>query len=401
MCQNLHLVTTKRSHNRRVKRILLTGGTGFIGQFLAIKLLKEGHFLIFLAREKEGVTAEERISSALAFVDIDVYINYRHMYEVVEKIPENIKVDEIYHVAGSTSFAETEREEIFRVNLLWTKNILWIARRAHSSAVHYISTSYVCNSTQSIVYEIPADCYATFQNPYAESKCLAEKSVLKFGEENPICKVFIYRPSIVVGRSWDGLISNFRGFYHYMEPFFRLGNAIIRKNGLKDEIIDLPIWVPGNPKADINIITIDYMIDIMMMIRQKNIPGIYHLTNDSPPTYGWLLEESLRVLNISGPSPLQDPAETSRNLRRFEKGIARGVEKYIAFVTAETRFDVSRVRHVLGSDYYNHPRITSEVVQTLLRFAIQCEFKKEKAFSLTTNIVPGNHFFTAPAVLVA
>ncbi|MHA1660369.1 MAG: SDR family oxidoreductase [Promethearchaeota archaeon] len=372
--------------SQNAKRIFFTGVTGFLGQFLAIELLKEGHFLIFLARGKKGLTAEERVSSALAFADIDTYISCQHMYMVVEKISKDIKAEEIYHVMGATSFAESEREAVFYANLHVTEEILELTKKIRPSAVHYISTAYICDPFEPIAYEIPRIFFKTYKNPYAQSKYFAEKSVLMFGKRSSSCKIFIYRPSIIVGRSWDGLTSNFFGYYRYMKAFFSIANVINRKNA-KGKKIKLPIWVPGNPEADINIVTIDYVVDTMIKIRQKNISGIYHLTNDSPPTYGWLLEEGLKVLNILGPSPLRDSMKTPSNLRRLESKIEKGVNGYIPFVTNDVIFDKSWIRYVLGSDYQSHQPITSKTVRTLLEFAINCRFRKEEEIIQSQYIV--------------
>jgi len=176
-----------------------------------------------------------------------------------------------------------------------------------------------------------------------------------------------------------------------MNTFWCLGGR--KRNGSNSEIIEIPIWVPGNPDAEINIVTIDYVIDLMMMIRKKNAPGIYHLTNPNPPTYGWLLEESLKVLNISGPSPLIDPNRASGKLKSLLSRIAKGVEGYTDFVTDDTHFDTSRIRGVLGPDYYNHPKTNPELVRTLLKFAISCEFSKEKALELVMNIISKKRYF--------
>ena len=48
-------------------KIFLTGGTGFIGSFLAVELLKRGYFLIFLGRSTNKLSASDRIRQILAW----------------------------------------------------------------------------------------------------------------------------------------------------------------------------------------------------------------------------------------------------------------------------------------------------------------------------------------------
>ncbi len=366
-------------------KIFLTGVTGFLGQFLAISLLRSGHHLIFLARDKDGLTAEERVRESLLLADMEA-LNFQNRWSVVEgdfdNLPEIVNAEEGYFVAGMTSFDKRHKRQIVNVNFEGTKKLLALAKRSGFKAVHYVSTVYIHQPGDSTVYEVP-QTGKIFDNPYALSKRMAEWEVLGFSKRNPGCKVFIYRPSIVVGRRADGFTINFDGFLRYMYAYFRIGNSIAKRNAYSKDI-HLPICVPGDPCAEINLVHIDYVVKLMSLIRTVGISGIYHLTNDCAPLYGALLEWSLKSLRIFGPSPWRNPGETKGDLFRIQKAIEKGVEEYMPFITSKTKFDKRNVKEVLGGKYIPHPPITRDTVATLMEFAIRCEFQKKKVSSVVT-----------------
>ena len=366
-----------------MKNVLFIGVTGFLGQFWAMELLKNGYYLIFLARTKNGQTAEERVHLSLSFIDQQTSLDYRHMYSVVEgglfDFPDMGKnIDIICNAAGATSFAEKDRDETTHVNLDGTVSMLEFADKYGPSEIHYTSTAYVNDPACPVAREDSLDCTRTYRNPYAESKCLAEQYVRTWAENNEQCKVFIYRPSIIVGDSKTGLTTNFFGYYRYMRSFSILKRAIMKKDDSSESIF-IPIHVPGAYGATINIVSIDYVVGTIMKLHAAGVPGVYHITNSDPPKYEWLLKKSLEVLGITGPSSLRSPNETDLKFLRVQSKLRDGVLDYVPFVTDDIVFSQENVKEVLGLSFSNHSVVNKMMVETLLKFAVSCDFKKEKA----------------------
>src|SRR3989338_9842685 len=48
---------------------IITGGTGFLGGFLAVELLRRGAVLVFLARSKNSISAYDRVAANLRTVE--------------------------------------------------------------------------------------------------------------------------------------------------------------------------------------------------------------------------------------------------------------------------------------------------------------------------------------------
>lgn len=371
-----------------MKNIFFTGATGFLGRFIASRLLKEGNKLIFLARGKDGISAEERVAQALRFVDPG---ERKGLYTIVEGDVSKKKldlcsgyseliasgIDEVWHAAGSISFSERERDKIISTNTLSTEKILEFIEAVKPKKFHHISTAYVNDKGNALENEL--DCDRRFNNPYEESKCKAEQAVRKWSNKNKGTKVFIYRPSIVVGDSETGKISNFSGYYRYMRTYHVIKKGALNngsKNGIEktNGIVILPISVPGTPDATINIITVDYAVDIIMKLCDKDIGGTYHITNQHPPTYSYLLKESLKALGISGPSA-NGGRTTAVHLKKIEDHIRNGLKDYLPYISKAIVFSQANTEKVLGKDFSKHKEITPELVKTLLNYAISCDFK--------------------------
>ncbi len=368
-------------------RIFLTGGTGFLGQFLAIELLKRGCQLVFLARGRNGLTAEERISRALSLVDFGVFSEKRGNYRVVEGDLNNLLdkiagIDAIFHCAGDVRFQKKFASKIMETNLEGTRRMLAFASKNGISEFHYVSTAFARDfQTNGTVREDDLRL-SDFVNPYTESKSLAERKVKKWGQK-PGRKISVYAPSIVVGRSTDGLTTAMDGgFYRFIKTFSQIksGTAVLRGRNL-DHVLHLPVHVPGVIGATINIATIDYVATLMADLFFAGVPGVYGIINANAPEYDELLRMSLNVIGISGPSVRRNPKDTKKkSLRILQMGIKRGTRDYLPFVSYAPQFSQENCRRVLGDAFREHPPITQELVNTLLRFALRCEFSKEKVY---------------------
>jgi nucleoside-diphosphate-sugar epimerase len=361
-------------------KIFLTGVTGFIGQFLAIELLKGGHEFVFLARSKDGVSARDRVIDALALVDAGVVMMCQRQFCVVEgeldDLPERIDVDVIFHVAGDTSFAEKEREKIMATNLQGTQAVLELANRNSIDTIHYVSSAYAHDfMTNGIVYEDNICGDGGFVNPYAESKCIGETTVREWGNIAGN-RAFIYAPSIVVGHSETGVITSFTGYYRFMQAFARLKKILSRKG----TDFHVPIAVPGVVGATINIVTIDYVVTMISKLFASDVPGVYHITNSNAPDFDQLLSWGLEYLGITGPSVANNPADTPLIQRPLQKLVARGLADYQPFISYNPHFSQKNVEHVLSKEYFAHPVIDATQVAILLKFAISCNFDRDNVF---------------------
>lgn len=164
---------------------LVTGGTGFIGTFLAKKLLKLGWKVnIIDIRSTQDMFIKKRCN---IFINDVNKINYKH------KCFKNVSV--IFHFAAIPSISRKNKKNFIKNNFEATKNLIKCAKKLNIKKFIY--------SSSSTVYGIPKKFPLTEKDAgnvigfYGYSKFLAEKLLLKSSSKNFI--VSILRPRVVIG----------------------------------------------------------------------------------------------------------------------------------------------------------------------------------------------------------
>ncbi len=199
------------------RRVLITGGAGFIGANLADRLAGEGcEVVVFDALVRPGVERnlswlEARHPRRVRFVHADVRDR-----TAVEAAAAD--VDAVFHLAAQvavTTSLDAPRDD-FEANLLGTLNVLEAARRAGRSApVIFASTNKVYGDLGDIALELVDDAYAPvdaavraagvgedrpldFHTPYGCSKGGADQYVLDYARsfDLPTC---VLRMSCIYG----------------------------------------------------------------------------------------------------------------------------------------------------------------------------------------------------------
>jgi thioester reductase-like protein len=238
-----HLADERRS---KAGRILLTGGTGFLGSHVLAELLTRGYAVIALARPDGQLSAWERVRRLLDWFGLDGDIRSR--LEVIEGSIDRPglglnpreysslldRVSEILHCASETSFSERKKADLERANIQGIENVLDFAVNGRCSFFHYVSTAYVAGRKAGVCQEKLVENKA-FTNVYEETKCRAEwMASERCGSEG--IRLSIYRPSIVYGDSKTGRSTRFNAVYHPVKTLLYLKNlyeADIRERGGK------------------------------------------------------------------------------------------------------------------------------------------------------------------------
>jgi nucleoside-diphosphate-sugar epimerase len=181
------------------KRILVTGSTGFIGNFLVSRLLKSGANVTGISLEHSKIVDN----------------NYEHKRRSIEDIITLQKYDFIFHLAGiGYSPIPISEKEMMKANLDCTRSILKSIYNPEKTIFVFASSSSVYGNTQKIVSEefsIPNP-----QSSYAKSKLSAEIEINKFAEHNnmrAVCaRIFnVYGPgekNSIVSKIIDAIINN-------------------------------------------------------------------------------------------------------------------------------------------------------------------------------------------------
>lgn len=169
---------------------LVTGGTGFVGAWIARTLLDEGHNVRILRRNS---------SSLDAIVDLSV----EHFVGDLDDIPSLEAamqgVDWVFHVAAIAAYWRNDKDAIYRVNVDGTRNVFEVARKSNVERVIFTSSAAAVGWRED---KFPSDEDTYFNldpklSPYAHSKFLAEVEAYRAIERG--LDIVILNPSVVIG----------------------------------------------------------------------------------------------------------------------------------------------------------------------------------------------------------
>lgn len=154
-----------------MKRIVVTGGEGFIGKRLIEKLKKLGFDVIVLSRQQGDIAKPD------------------YFREVQDS-------DIVIHLASRTFLPDSWNDSsgFISTNVLGTSNVLEYCHRSHAKLI-YIS-AYVYGPPESL--PVTESSSLNPNNPYALSKVMAE-NLCKFSNEFRNTDVLIIRPFNVYG----------------------------------------------------------------------------------------------------------------------------------------------------------------------------------------------------------
>jgi len=194
----------------RNKKILITGGAGFIGSHLAEKLYKENEIVIFdnLHRNSLKYIPELKRLKNIKLIKGDVI---RSDDLVVAMKGCNI-VLHLASIAGVSSHYENPYRTL-ETNLIGTHNILTVSKFCKIEKLVYFSTSEVYGDC---AYDADEECgfnagsINDFRWSYSISKLASESLVLRYAELNDF-KAYVVRPFNIYGprQLGEGAIGNF------------------------------------------------------------------------------------------------------------------------------------------------------------------------------------------------
>ena len=195
-------------------RVLITGGTGFIGSNLALKCLKNGDIVRVLGQENNPAEAENRkmIEEKGAEVLLTSVTDREKVFSLLQGI------DLVYHLAAAQHEANVPDQVFWDVNVTGTKNIL-------EASIHAGVKCFVHGSTIG-VYGFALEGHVDEQSPlkpdniYGVTKLEGEKVVYSFKDKLPFV---IIRISETYGPGDRRLLKLFKGIKK--NAFFMIGKG--------------------------------------------------------------------------------------------------------------------------------------------------------------------------------
>lgn len=384
------------------KTILITGATGFLGNYLTRELFEAGFYLKLLIRNSASGQAKERISEVFPLVGAteSVFDTLSDRIEIIDgdvsqkRLGLNAQdysrlsdtVDEVFHCAAATKFCNGSDNTLVPTNVYGTEHIVWFCLSNKPKRLHYISTAYVAGTRRDTVFEHELEKRQTFNNNYEKTKFDAEKLLQQFTNKYTI-PTTIYRPSIIVGDSKTGFTRNYDSIYVFGKGLNRLKNYEMRNNykdpqcSSRNDIGHPPsLRIPGDKHATINLVPVDYVTHAIVAIsgQANSINKIFHIVNPSPPTLGELAEWMTVATGIHRIkiAPIYEFQARPQNL--LEKLFLQGTEAFQPYLFGEPCFDSTNTKKLLSGTAIECPLITQELINLFIQYAIDTNWGKKK-----------------------
>lgn len=205
----------------KMKKIVVTGGSGFIGTNLVQALLEEGVNVLSIDKSKPQREDHERHWKSVDIMD----------YSTLEKTISDFNPEVILHLAAVTDLNGTSLD-YYNANIQGTENVIKIAEALPAvRKVIYTSSMYVCQPGY-----IPKnfDDYKP-HTTYGESKVQGELLVKAL--KNSRHRWTIIRPTSIWG-PWFGI--PYIDFFNivYQGKYFDFGNTCSKTYGFIDNSVD-------------------------------------------------------------------------------------------------------------------------------------------------------------------
>ncbi|OBG89349.1 steroid delta-isomerase [Mycobacterium sp. E802] len=176
-------------------RVLVTGGSGFVGANLVTELLDRG----YAVRSFDRAPSPLGEHAGLEVVEGDI-CDKQTVAAAVKDVDTIIHTAAIIDLMGGASVTEEYRQRSFAVNVEGTKNLVHAAQEAGVKRFVYTASNSVVMGGQDIVNGDETMPYTDrFNDLYTETKVVAEKFVLAANGEHGMLTCAI-RPSGIWGR---------------------------------------------------------------------------------------------------------------------------------------------------------------------------------------------------------
>ena len=263
--------------------ILVTGATGFIGANLVQRLLTEGYKVRVFLRNKE----QKKLWNNKK---IETFVGNFEDYQSIKEAMKEIDI--VYHLAAIRDKWGTPKEEYFKVNVEYVKNLLEASKE--SEIKQFIYCSSISVTTEPFCHHL-----------YGQTKKKAEKIVRQF--QNKGLPITIVRPVITYGPGDNGMVYKLINMIN-KNRYLTVGNGQNRVHLCYiDDLINGFLLVLNNKKAfgqtycfcGPRPITINDLVKIISNLLNKRVSAI-HIPRFIAKIIAWWMELIYKILSLKG-----------------------------------------------------------------------------------------------------
>jgi nucleoside-diphosphate-sugar epimerase len=353
---------------------LLTGSTGFIGQYVLRDLLRRNERVVVLMRGLERAS-RLRLASIMRPLDVAIeqHLADRQLIIAAGVLPDELpamdwgRTDRLVHCAACLQVDSDREGEPFRTNVEGTRALTDWAQRHHVPHFYLVSTAYTCGRNCKTALEQMHVPQPRFETAYELSKWGAE-AILHNWASAKGHQATILRPSLVAGDYHTGYATRYVGFYLLARVIDRLAENFRdrRHNGT----LTLPLRIPARPEARQNVVPVDYVsAAIVEIVTRPDLAGrIYHLTNPSPPSNLQIKEWLEAYYQIRG----------GRFVERLDRSLSESLAEDVFLQTSDKilhqlnhvpEFDSRNTAQALSGSGIECPQLDARYMFALLQFA--------------------------------
>jgi UDP-glucose 4-epimerase len=319
---------------KRSKKVLITGGAGFIGSHLAERLLKEGTEVYIIDDLSTG--SIDNIKHLLAHPNfhykIDTIMDYLLMKDLIDI------VDEIYHLAAAVGVKYVIENPLhsLNINVRGTEIILELANKdkkkvfiASTSEVYGKQTQFPLSETSnSVIGNTTISRWG-----YAASKMLDEFLSLAYFREKKL--------PIIIGR-----------FFNVCGPRQSASYGMVIPRFVKQALLGNPLTVYGSGKQSRCFGHVSDVINgmIKLMQNEKSIGQIFNIGSDEEITIEDLAKKVKKLTH----------SESEIEYIPYDKAYEKGFEDMERRVP-----DLSKIKNFIG---YSPQKSLDDIINEVIEY---------------------------------
>jgi dihydroflavonol-4-reductase len=170
-------------------KVLVTGGTGFIGQYVLRKLSGK-HSIRCLVRKTSDISVPKETGAEIVVGDVTDRVSVKNAMSGMEAV---------IHLANIYDFWIPRRKDYYAVNVEGTRNVMEEALDAGVKKVVHISTEVVYGAPEDSPYSEESTPSKKRFSLYAETKYMGDQVAWALHKEKSLPLVVVY-PAAVLGR---------------------------------------------------------------------------------------------------------------------------------------------------------------------------------------------------------
>jgi len=188
-------------------KILVTGGTGYIGSHTCVELINNGHeVVIFDNLYNSSIDVVDKIEKITGVRPLFYKADMMNTDELKPIFAEN-KFDAVIHFAGLKAVGESVRKplEYYTNNVYGTLNLLAVMREYGVKRIIFSSSATVYGDPAFV--PITEECPLGMRtNPYGETKAMLERVLTDLQKSDPEWSVVLLRYFNPIGAHESGII---------------------------------------------------------------------------------------------------------------------------------------------------------------------------------------------------